>query len=476
VADVLSNPAVAASLAGSGGAYLVLPGAMLKKAGFKASAGPDGHLRLHRHKKSSGLGGRVRLHKQKKHSALAGHRLNQHDNDDGGDDGNASGSDSEGQSGGSDNASSSSSDSEDDSTLPGPVEQVTNSTTPSEPDSLAVDIEAQDLGYFITVQIGTPPQPFRVTIDSGSSDFWVEGSGCKAKDGDACASDHAFISETTSSTFVNTNESWNITYGSGAVSGDIVRDNVVIDGLSLPNHTFGTANRETSDFSAFAIPYDGLMGLGLSVGSDQGVPNPVDALASAGLIKDSITSYKISRVADGKHDGEITFGGMDPSKFQPSTLVTLPVVSQDGFWETALDAAGVANGGSIPSGKRTAIHDTGTTGIIAPVKDAEALHKLIPGAKADGQGGYTVPCNTNASVTLTFGGKTFPIDPRDLSEFGPVNNNDPDGDCVSAISGDTGGDDGAQQWLLGDTFLKNVYFSTRSTGSSSGYVSLAQLS
>jgi len=445
---------------------------MLKKAGFKASTGPDGHVRIHRNRKSNARG-RVHLHRErKKHLALAGHRLKQHDNSGGG---NGNGDDS-GDSD-SEDGSSSSSDSEDDSTQPGPIEQVTNSTTPAAPDSLALDIEAQDLSYFITVQLGTPPQPFRVTVDSGSSDFWVEGSGCKAsKGGDACASDHAFISAQTSSTFVDTGEAWNITYGSGAVSGEIVQDNVVIDGLALNKHTFGTANRESSDFSAFAIPYDGLMGLGLSVGSNQQVPNPVDALASAGLIKDAVTSYKISRLADGKHDGEITFGGMDPSKFQANTLVTMPVVSQIGFWETAMDGAGVQNGGSIPSGKRTAIHDTGTTGIIAPVKDAEALHKLIPGAKSDGHGGYTVPCNTNTSVVLTFGGKPYPIDPRDLSEFGPVDANKPDGACVSAISGDTGGDDAANQWLLGDTFLKNVYLSTRSTGSSTGFVSLAQLS
>jgi hypothetical protein len=449
----------------------------LKKAGFKAFKAKNRLTHLH-----------------KAQSALASHRFKGHggsgnggdngydsdsDFDDGPDDGqDSSDSESESESESESDASSNSSpdsDPDDESTLPGPVETVTNSTTPTEPDSLAVDIEAQDLGYFATIQIGTPPTDFRVTIDSGSSDFWVEGANCKANNGGACASDHASISEATSSTFVNTHVPWNITYGSGAASGEIVQDNVVIDGLSLPNHTFGTATLETSDFSAFAIPYDGLMGLGLSSGSDQGVPNPVDALAAKGLIKDSVTSYKISRVADGKHDGEITFGGMDPTKFQASTLVTLPVVGTESFWETNLDAVGILGGESLRSGNRTGIHDTGTTGIVAPIKDADALHKLIPGAKPDGQGGYTVPCNTNASVTLTFGGQVFPIDPRDLSEFGPVDPNNPDGDCVSAISGDTDGDDSAQQWLLGDTFLKNVYLSTRSTGSNSGTVSLAKL-
>ena len=34
---------------------------------------------------------------------------------------------------------------------------------------------------------------------------------------------------------------------------------------------------------------------------------PVESLAQNGLIEDAITSYKLSRLSDGKNDGEITF-------------------------------------------------------------------------------------------------------------------------------------------------------------------------
>ena len=40
----------------------------------------------------------------------------------------------------------------------------------------------------------------------------------------------------------------------------------------------------------------------------QRTPTPIESLASAGLVADSIVSYKISRQADNLHDGEITFG------------------------------------------------------------------------------------------------------------------------------------------------------------------------
>jgi hypothetical protein len=36
----------------------------------------------------------------------------------------------------------------------------------------------------------------------------------------------------------------------------------------------------------------------------------VEKLKAQGLVKEAITSYKLGRLADGKNDGEITFGGL----------------------------------------------------------------------------------------------------------------------------------------------------------------------
>ena len=84
----------------------------------------------------------------------------------------------------------------------------------------------------------------------------------------------------------------------------------------------------------------------------------------------------------------MTFGGLDTSKFDASTLVTVDNVSQDGFWEAAMDGV-TADGQDLGLQGRTAILDTGTTLVIAPQADADAVHAAIPGAQSDGQGGYT---------------------------------------------------------------------------------------
>jgi hypothetical protein len=353
----------------------------------------------------------------------------------------------------------------------------TNSNTtanpPSEIDALGLDIQASDAGYMATVQIGTPPRDFLILMDSGSADFWVGAEGCQSSiiQGAVCVSDsdqlafatliplyvqgnHTFLGTQSSSSFVDTQKSFQVTYGSGAVSGNIVQDNLAFAGFQLPGHTFGVALTEDDQFTA--APFDGLMGLAKSDPlSHQNTPTPIESLAATGSI-DPIVSYKISRLADQKNDGEIMFGGLDITKFNPVTTVTLNNVNQNGFWEASLDSATV-DGQQLGFTGRTAILDTGTTLLAVPPADAQTIHQAIPGAQSDGNGGFTVPCTLTSSLALSFGGTSFAIDPRDLT-FEPVDPTNLTGDCVSGISSVQIGS--SNEWLAGDVFLKNVYFTT----------------
>jgi len=226
------------------------------------------------------------------------------------------------------------------------------------------------------------------------------------------------------------------------VQGNIIADNINVAGLALDKHVFGVALVESVDFSSDATKFDGLMGLAKSTLSEQGVPTPVESLAQQGLIKEAITSYKLSRISDGRNDGEITFGGLDQTKFDPKTLVSFQNINQKGFWEGPFTAS--VDGKDLGLQGRTAILDTGTTLVIAPAADAAAVHAKIPGSKSDGQGGFVIPCTNPAVVSLTFGGQAFDINPIDLL-FAPVDPKNLKGDCISGIS--SGNIGGAQQWL-----------------------------
>jgi len=119
-------------------------------------------------------------------------------------------------------------------------------------------------------------------MDSGSADFWVGSENCQAEGGGGCVScahsgylalllnhffngNHTLLGQKSSSSFHNTTRSFEVIYGSGAVEGSIVQDNVAIAGLPLKNHTFGVAYLETSNLASDQTPFDGLMGLARSV-------------------------------------------------------------------------------------------------------------------------------------------------------------------------------------------------------------------
>ncbi|KAG6820932.1 hypothetical protein H0H93_009168 [Arthromyces matolae] len=275
---------------------------------------------------------------------------------------------------------------------------------------------------------------------------------------------HTYLGPNSSSTFYDTQKPWKITYGTGDVSGTLVRDTVSIAGLNITNHTFGVAHKESAEFTLDYIPFDGLLGLAKKQISRQLVPTLLEALVSTGKLKQLIVSYHIPRFADGKNknNGELTLGAMNPARYDPKTLVTVPNVSQLGFWEAKLQDV-VVNGKSMGwKNNRTAIFDTGTTLLLAPPTDVNAIHAHIPNATfhSDLQL-WTVPCvvpkNAKSIFSLTIGGRSFSVDSRDLA-FLPIDAANPKGECQSGISAGMIG--GPQEWLVGDVFLKNVYMST----------------
>ncbi|KAJ7671612.1 aspartic peptidase domain-containing protein [Mycena polygramma] len=346
--------------------------------------------------------------------------------------------------------------------------EVTKAHNTAFPHSAPLDIEANDIGYLATFFLGTPPQPFRLLVDSGSADMWVGGEQCRGDDGGKCG-DHKFLGKHSSSSFRDSGRPWYITYGSGTVSGNLVEDHVAFAGFTLRNHTFGVASNESSQFIPDVIPLDGIFGCAKQRLSIQQTPTFLNALRSAGLIAKRILSYKISRDSDGKNDGEITVGGMDPTKYNPLSLVRVGNVNTLGFWEAKLDTVEI-NGRDVRLHGRTCIFDTGTTLLLAPKRDVDAIHRSIPGAKFDNSSnGWTVPCTTNTSISLVFRRKSFSIRPVDLT-FLPLDPKNPRGACTSAIA--QASSEGATQWLVGDTFLKNVYLSTNEDKDE---ISLAQL-
>ncbi|CAG8527665.1 2572_t:CDS:1 [Ambispora gerdemannii] len=300
-------------------------------------------------------------------------------------------------------------------------------------------VEGFDIGYHGPIKIGG--QTFNVIFDTGSSDLWVPAQECT----DAACKVHKSYNPKKSKGFKTDNKPFKLEYGTGAVSGFIAIDDVSIAGFMSKGQTFGLSTKMSDDFKTDES--DGILGMGLDKLSSQNAKTPFTQLVEQKAVKDPVFGFFLGRKKDGS-DSQLTLGGVDSSKFT-GQLKYNKLVGKDGFWEIALDDASVDDK-PLRFSKKTAVIDTGTTLLIAPPDDAAAIHKAIKGAVYK-QGEYYVPCNTKAVVSLTFGGVAYKISLKDLVRE-RTNQNDM---CVSGITGGNIG--GANQWLVGDTFLKNVY-------------------
>ncbi|KAH9484946.1 Aspartic protease [Psilocybe cubensis] len=179
--------------------------------------------------------------------------------------------------------------------------------------------------------------------------------------------------------------------------------------------------------------------------------------------------------------GVFTLGGTNSSLFTGEIdFQNMPSNTKPSFWLQTLSAVTV-NGQSIPvtpGDSAISAIDTGTTLIGGPSADVAAIWAAVPGsAPATGEniGSYTFPCKTQVSVTLSFGGKTWPINPQDMNR-GQLSQGSPL--CVGSIFDLSAGtnippNSGNPSWVVGDTFLKNVYSVYRMNPPSVGFAQLS---
>ncbi|MCO5580974.1 hypothetical protein L7F22_034849 [Adiantum nelumboides] len=208
--------------------------------------------------------------------------------------------------------------------------ELQKAADPSAEDSLGLDIEANDVGYVATVEIGSKKLPFKMLIDSGSADTWVPQAPCKQ-----CNS-HQKLGTSTSSTFKPATRNSPSPTAPVMCPAHWARDDLAIAGLVLKNHTMGIVKQESDDFSDASVPFDGLMGLAKEQLSNSGTPTPIDSLYTDKLVPAPVMGYHLGRAADDDNDGEVTFGGVDATKYS-GDLIEIDNVSDQGFWEIPVE-------------------------------------------------------------------------------------------------------------------------------------------
>lgn len=223
-----------------------------------------------------------------------------------------------------------------------------------------------DMIDFSEIALGSPPQTFKVVMDTGSSNLWVPSSGCNSI---ACYL-HTKYDSSDSSTYKKNGTEFKIQYGSGACSGFLSQDTLQMGDLKIKNQVFAEVTEEPGLAFAFG-KFDGILGLGYdTIAVDRVVP-PFYNMIDQGHLDEPVFAFYLGNADDASDESEATFGGVNKDHYTgPVTKIPL---RRKAYWEVELDA--------ITFGKETAeldntgaILDTGTSLIALPTTLADLLY------------------------------------------------------------------------------------------------------
>ncbi|KAF3925091.1 Candidapepsin [Arthrobotrys entomopaga] len=319
--------------------------------------------------------------------------------------------------------------------------------------------------FYANVTLGTPEQPLRLHIDTGSSDIWVETPGSLICDkANSTCGIGGLYNNASSSTYEYVNGGFDITYVDGQfASGDYARDVVHIGGVAVNNVQFGIGFNGTSEEGILGIGFEARQS-GVSKGQSQ-YPGLITQMVNQNLINSRAYSIWLNDLR--AEDGEILFGGIDTGKFQ-GTLTTIPLNKRLGL-DYATDFIISLHGLTFTDGNQQtrvimndtqslpALLDTGASFTYLPYDAANQLIQLVGAQNIEAYKGPAVNCSQRSiegSVSFQFAGVSINVNLRDFiidATDEPNPNNE-----ILCYFGILGMPEGSVL-TLGDTFLRAAY-------------------
>ncbi|CAO3641110.1 unnamed protein product [Mucor hiemalis] len=286
-------------------------------------------------------------------------------------------------------------------------------------------LENIDLAYLIDIQLGTPPQPFTLLLDTGSSSTWVPHFEC----GRNCGWPYNSFTPSNSSTFKSNNALFSIRYGVGFARGHYAQDTLTINEVEVPDVNFAVSKANDGELTADGA--DGILGIGpdrLSIynNADRKIyPNLVTTMYEKGLIDHNVFSVYFQPIANNiptskreqkRINGEIVFGGVE-DRHITSNVTYVPITSNSDFRDYwAVDIQSISVGDYTKTYKKgiSAMVDTGSTLVFLPKDIVNRVFKDVKGLRKDFSGQYIVPCKAKnlPSITFTMNNSNYTLAPE----------------------------------------------------------------
>jgi hypothetical protein len=229
-------------------------------------------------------------------------------------------------------------------------------------------------------------------------------------------------------------------------------------------------------------PVSGLMGLGWQSLSSSGAVPFWQSLYQANALDEPLMAFYLTRFVNQTNAQDLEPGGVFTLGATNTSLYTGDIdyqtVDSTSYWTLTLSNLTVnSNSVTLPSGASSsqAAIDTGTTLVGGPTAQISELFAQIPGSApgtGNYQGYYTYPCSTTVNVALSFGGQSWSISPDDF-ELTKLSNSQCLGAFFELDTSQSSSGSSEISWIVGDTFLKNVYSVFRANPASVGFAALA---
>ncbi|XP_064846001.1 cathepsin D-like [Oncorhynchus masou masou] len=262
-----------------------------------------------------------------------------------------------------------------------------------------------DAQFYGEISLGTPPQMFRVTFDTGSNNLWVPSSKCSVADITCLI--HRKYNDTNSSTYVKGGRNFSIHYGLGSVTGYLSQDMCTIGNVSVKDQVFGEAVK-INGANFVGAKFDGV--LGMSYPTDDAMSPVFDNIMKEKLLAQNVFSFYLNhRISSNQPGGQLLLGGTDPA-YYTGDFHYANVTTKD-LWNIHMDGLSVGEDVKLCKGGCEAMVDTGTSLILGPYDEISALQKAV-GAVPWNRGKYTVDCekvSSLPSVSFTVSGKVYPL-------------------------------------------------------------------
>jgi hypothetical protein len=208
-------------------------------------------------------------------------------------------------------------------------------------------------------------------------------------------------------------------------------------------------------------------------------------LASTNQLPQALMAFFLRRFRDDmsasaiEYDGgEMSLGYTNSSLFTGDINYISIAAADEDYWRIPASGLNIQGGSititSTAGASPQAAIDTGTTLIGVPSSTASAIYAQISGSKPlplpGYEGYYEYPCSTVITSSIQFGSLSYSIQNGDFNLGQFTNDNT---FCTGAFFAQDLSPRSPIQWIVGATFLKNVYSVFRFNPSSIGFAALA---